>query len=147
MLFLSSYNRIVVFYLSSTTMSDAKSSSDQNQKEVRGCVSLVTSPMLLFSKIILNSNVNTKKDDEYKRWYGDQTQVVDFVTKKRKCIKQMFQQEFDTFAFSRIMFDAKQNDKYLEFLRTMTDPAIQHLDTKEFKNVAWKRWGEKLESM
>lgn len=138
-------------------MSGDESASDQNQnqnqnenqntKEVRGCVSLVTSPMLLFSKIILNSNVNTKRDDEYKIWYGDQTRVVDFVTKKRKSIKQMFQQEFDTFAFSRIMFDAKQNAMYLEFLRTMTDPEIQHLDTKEFKNVAWKRWGEKLESM
>jgi len=138
-------------------MSGNESASDQNQnqnqnenhntKEVRGCVSLVTSPMLLFSKIILNSNVNTKRDDEYKIWYGDQTRVVDFVTKKRKCIKQMFQQEFDAFAFSRIMFDAKQNDKYLEFLRIVTDPEIQHLDTKEFKNVAWKRWGEKLESM
>lgn len=116
-----------------------------DEKTVRGCVSLIVSPLLLFSKLILSSDVGVKRNMEFKKWYGDQTEVIDFVTPKRKCIKQMFQQEFGEYAISRIMFDAKKNETYLHFLRTVTDPDIQHLGTKDFKNIAWKRWAAELE--
>ena len=42
------------------------------------------------------------------------------------------------------MFDARQNFLYIMFLKTVTDPEIQDLGTKEFKKAAWKKWAEKL---
>lgn len=108
----------------------------------QGCITLVTSPLISFTKIFLNND--TKRNKQVCTWYGSDSQLMNFRAGKKKCIKQMFQEEFRKYSFSPSMFDARQNFLYTMFLKTVTDPEIQDLGTKEFKKIAWKKWAEKL---
>lgn len=128
-------------------MADQKTRNDHAKKadqvnESKGCITLVSSPLILFTKIFLNND--TKRNKQVNTWYGKDTQTINFVADKKKCIKQMFQEEFKQFSFSPSMFDSKQTFLYTLFLRTVSDPDIQHLGTKEFKRVAWQKWADKL---
>lgn len=137
-LYLNSYHYLLFI------MNDSNTDTKDDTKE---CISLISSPILLFVKLSLSPDMSKGMDKENLKWYGKDTKSVDFLTKKKKCIKQMFQQEFAEHAFSPIMYDAKHIDKYEIFLRIVTCPEIQDLPTKEFKSVSWRLWKIIVESM
>lgn len=101
-------------------------------------ISLITSPHLGFVKICVSCDNN--EHNKVYQWYGKDVIIHDFVTPKRKVVKQMFQREFLICMLgpNKTMFDKNYLQKYIEFLKIVTSPSLDCDRTKEYKVKAYK---------